>query len=129
MRYAEIKEIVNALTALGNEKLPIAYEIAKNIRKCNKILTEVDETVKELHTKFVDKDENGEVKQYTEGDKTFSKISDPDQLKAFNEEIAKIEVDEHEITFHKILFSKIENERLAANALAALIDTVIVDAL
>lgn len=127
MRYTEIAEIRNALQVLGNEKLPIAYEVAKNIRKCNRILDEVQDIVKELHGKYADKDEKGTVKQYEEDGKQLAKISDPAQLLAYQQELAKIDTEEHEIEFIKISSSKLDSEKLTGNILVPLIDVVIID--
>lgn len=127
MKYAEIFEIKNALTALGKEKLAVAYEVAKNIRICDKVLTETQEIAKELHTKFTDKDEKGEVKIYKDEEgRDITKISDAKLLAQYQEELKKLDSENHEITFIKINKAKLEAEKLSADMLIALIDTVIV---
>ena len=130
MRLLQITEIQRALTELGKEKLPVAYELAKNIRLCNEILTEAQELAKELHTKFADKDENGEVIIYEEEinntKQQISKISDPAQLTMYKAELDKLEAEEHEVAFKTIQASKITTA-LEANKLLSLVDIIVVE--
>jgi hypothetical protein len=124
MKFSEISGIKNALEQLGNERLPIWYEIAKNIRICNKVIDEVQAIAKELFEGFADKDENGKLKQFEENGRSVSKITDPEKLKAYSAEVEKLDKDDHEITFHKVSLKKIESEKLQANVLVPLLDTI-----
>lgn len=127
LRIAQIADIRVALNTLGKQTLPIAYELAKNSRICDIILKESDEILKELQKKYFDKDENGNLKNYSEEGKQIIKISDPALLKLFNVEFAKFDADLHEVTFVTISPNKLENQAIEANTLLPLIDTVIVD--
>lgn len=127
LRIAQIADIRVALNTLGKQTLPIAYELAKNSRICDIILKESDEILKELQKKYFDKDENGNLKNYSEEGKQIIKISDPALLKLFNVEFAKFDADLHEVTFVPISPNKLENQAIEANTLLPLIDTVIVD--
>ncbi|MFA6295596.1 MAG: hypothetical protein WC666_04235 [Candidatus Paceibacterota bacterium] len=129
MKYAEIFEIKLALDKLGKERLPIAFEVAKNLRIAKKILDETQEIAKELHAKFADKDEKGEIKTYKneEGGQEVSKITDADKLKEYQTELKKLDAEEHEVVFVKITKSQLAGEKLPAEILVSLIDTIITD--
>lgn len=128
MKYAEIFEIKLALEKLGKERLPVAFEVAKNIRVANKIITETQEIAKELHAKFADKDEKGETKVYKNDDgQEISKITDPAKLKEYQEELKKLDMEEHEPAFVKIKKSQLDGEKLPAEMLLALVDSIIVE--
>ena len=128
MKYAQIFEIKRDLQALGKERLPVAFEVAKNIRIADKILNETQEIAKELHTKFTDKDDKGEVKIYKdEENRDITKISDPEKLKQYQEELKKLDSEDHEVTFVKINKSQLAGEKLPAEMILALIDTIIVE--
>ncbi len=127
MKIDQITQIKNALNQLGNERLPIAYEIAKNIKTCDKVIDEVQTIVKELFEKYAEKDENGKLKNFEQDGQLMSKITDAEKLKEYNAELEKVRDDDHEITFHKVLLSKIEAEKLQANTLVPLLDTIFVE--
>lgn len=128
MKYAEIFEIKLALDKLGKERLPIAFEVAKNIRIANKILAETQEIAKELHAKFSDKDNKGEPVSYKDDEgREVSKITDTDKLKEYQVELKKLDTEEHEVTFVKINKAQLAGEKLPAEMLLALIDTIIVE--
>lgn len=128
MKYGEIFEIKLALEKLGKERLPIAFEVAKNIRLANKVLSETQEIAKELHTKFADKDEKGEVKSYkNEEGQDVAKISDPAKLKEYQDELKKLDSEEHDVPFVKINKSQLVGEKLPAEMLLALVDVIITE--
>jgi hypothetical protein len=128
MKYAEIFMIKDALQKLGKERLTVAFEIAKNIRACDKVLNEAQEIAKELHQKYADKDEKGEVKQYPDDKgQMLTKISDPALIKDYQVELAKLDTEEHEVVFTKIKKSQISAEKIPGEILVPLIDTVLVE--
>jgi len=128
MKYLQVVEIKNALTELGKERLPIAYEVAKNIRICNKIIDETSEISREMFEKFSDKDANEKPIQVPDdknnGQMTMT-ITDPMNLKMYQEELTKILNSEHLVEFIKIPKARIQNEKLTANVVVPLIDVVI----
>lgn len=130
MKYFQIVEIKNALTELGKERLPVAYEIAKNIRICNNAVQETQDINKALIEKFCDKNEDGTPKNYpVEGhpEQSQLKIGDPELLKQYSEEWMKALEAEHEMAFVKIPKIRIQSEKLLASVIVPLIDTVIED--
>jgi hypothetical protein len=128
MKYAEIFDIKLALEKLAKEPLKAAFEIAKDIRICTKLLDEGQELTRTLHAQFADRDEEGKIKQYEDEEKrAIAKISDPDKLKIYQEAIQKLNMEEHEVVFTKINKSKLETEKLSAEILIPLIDVIIVE--
>ena len=127
MKYAKIKLIEDSLTKLGNKELPIAFEIAKNLRACTKITEESEALFKEVFSKYADKDENGNLIQYSQDGKPTTKITGADKMEQFNVEVAKIDNEEHEIVFIKIPKSALSGKDLAANILVPLMDDLITE--
>lgn len=127
MKFVQIANIHQALNVLAQERLPVAYEIAKNIKECDKVITEVQELLKVLFQTYVDRDLSGNIITYTENDKQVNKISDPNQLKLYNEEIAKIDAEDHDIKLTPISGEKFAGKEIPATVLLPLLDTVIVD--
>ena len=128
MKFGQIASIHQALTVLGQERLPVAYEVAKNIKACEKVISEVQDLVKSLFQTYVDRDLSGNVIEYEEdGGKKVNKISDPKQLAAYQEEMNKIDAEDYEIKLATIPGSKFEGKEIAATVLMPLLDSVIVD--
>jgi hypothetical protein len=128
MKYLELIEIKNALTDLGKEKLPVAYEIAKNIRLCNNAIQETADVTKTLFESYADKDTKGVPINYpveNEPDKTQMRISDPEELKQYQLELFKALEADHVVEFVKIPKSKIQSEKLIASMVVPLIDVII----
>jgi hypothetical protein len=124
MRYAEIVEIHNALQTLGMEKLPIAYEIAKNIRRCTAVIREVQEVISQLVQKYAQKDSEGNIEFVEGGQPKFPNAEAKAQYRA---ELRKIDMDDsYKVDFHRIAFTRIENEKLGGAVLAPLLDHIIV---
>jgi hypothetical protein len=128
MKYFQILEVKNALTELGKERLPIAYEVAKNIRLCNKVIEETAELSREMFEKFADKDKDGKPVQVpdenNQGQMTM-KITDQANLLSYQEEIGKILNADHDMEFVKIPKVRIQSEKLTATTIVPLIDIVI----
>jgi hypothetical protein len=127
MRYVQIAMIHQALTALGQERLPVAYEVAKNLKACDKIMVEVRDLLTILFQKYVDRDLSGNIVEYEEDGQKRNKISDPEQLRQYNEEIAKIDAEDYEIKFTTIPGEKLAGKEIAASILLPLLDVVITD--
>lgn len=127
MKFVQIANIHQALNVLAQERLPVAYEIAKNIKECDKVITEVQELLKVLFQTYVDRDLSGNIIAYSENDKQVNKISDPAQLKLYTEEIAKIDAEDHDIKLTPISGEKFAGKEIPATVLLPLLDTVIVD--
>jgi hypothetical protein len=128
MKYIEILEIKNALTDLSKERLFVAYEIAKNIRRCNAAIEETQAINKALVEKFCDKDAEGNPKNYpVEGrtDQTQLKITDAELLKQYQEEWIKALDADHTIDFVKIPKMKIQSANLVGSTLVPLVDVII----
>jgi hypothetical protein len=130
MKYMQIIEIKTSLAELGKEKLPIAYEIAKNIRMCNQIIQETQDINKTLVEKFCDKSEDGTPKDYpveNHPEQTQLRIGDPELLKQYQEAWMKALDADHKVDFVKIPKLRIQSEKLLASMLVPLVDTVIED--
>lgn len=125
MRYQEIAEIRLALLELMNERLPVAYEIAKNIKECEKITTEVQELVTTMQQMYADKDEQGKIVTEKAVDGILVKFSDPARRDAYQREILKINQENHEIVFKKIQSSALKDINLPARILLPLVDIII----
>ena len=128
MNYFQILEIKNALIELGKERLPVAYEIAKNTRLCNQIIAETADLSRELFEKFADRDDNGNLIQYPDESKpmqTMLKIDDPEKLAQHQTERIKLLLAEHAVDFVKVPASSIQAVPLAAAILMPLLDSII----
>ena len=127
MTYIEIAELLDALIKLGERDLPIAYEIAKNIRACKVLVREGQEIAQELFNKFADKNPEGKFISYTEGDKQGYRITDGTKMDLYRAEIKKLEQQEHDLKLIPIPKTSISGKDLPANLLVPLIGTVILD--
>lgn len=127
MKYAEIMEVRDALVRLGEKDLPVAYEVAKNIRICNSILNETREILQDLHKKFADKDKDGNIIQYEENGQQVSKITDKEKLAQYQEELRKLDAEEHEVAFLKVSKASFAGKDVPGLVLVPLVDVVITD--
>jgi hypothetical protein len=127
MKYAEVFLIKTALEALGKLDLPVTFEVAKNIRACNVVLTEVQELAKELVEKYADRDEAGQLIVTKEGDFEKYKFNDLVKREHYNQEARKIDLFEHDIKLIKIKRSALPTTGIDISILVPLIDTVIID--
>ena len=131
MKHMQIVEIKNALTDLGRERLPIAYEIAKNLRICNNFIQETADLSKALFEQFADRDTEGNLINYPvetppgQPEQSQMKISDPAKLKAYQVELVKVLDADHEVDFVKIPKIRIQSEKLVASVVVPLIDVII----
>src|ERR1039458_6029669 len=137
IKYIKVLDIHEALVQLGNEKLNVAYEIAKNIRICRHPMEDIQGIVKELQEKLTDKDAEGNPvyetvpvgrggkQQIPKFDETNSESKK--RKKEFEAELKKIENDIHELNFHKIPYTKIKDVPLQGTILAPLLEYIIVD--
>lgn len=129
MRLVEIDKIKKSLDTLAKEPATIAYELAKNIRLCDAILTEANSIAQTIHNGFADKDADGKLIVYREEEtgKDLYKITDPAKAALFTTEMQKLETEEHNIPFVKIKRSQIKNMSILPTVLLPLIDCIIVD--
>ena len=127
MRFGQIAALQQALTVLGQERLPMAYEIAKNLKACDRVMIEVRELAQIIFQKYADRDLSGNIMEYDEDGKKQNKISDPEQLRMYNDEITKIDTEEHDIHLITIPGIKFAGKDIAAAVLLPLLDTVIMD--
>jgi len=128
MKYLQIVEIKSALTELSKERLPIAYEIAKNIRICNNAIQEMTELSRTIFENFADKDEDGNFIKHQVGDDPNNmqlKISNSDALNQYQIEFVKLLDVEHDVHFVMIPKARIQTENLLADVLIPLIDVII----
>lgn len=129
MKLYQIDQINKALKKLAETDLPIAYELAKNIRACETILDESNEIARELHSRFADKNEKGELIQYPQDGKEYSRITDTSKALLYTHELAKIEAVEHDIKLVPISKTIFEGKQIPGltNLLIPLIGTIIID--
>lgn len=125
MRYPEILEIRIALMELINERLPVAYEIAKNIKSCEKVITEVQELVTTIQQLYADKDEHGKIITEQTADGIIVKFSEPLRREAYQKEILKINQEDYKLDFKRIKSSSLKDIHLPARILLPLVDTII----
>jgi hypothetical protein len=127
MKTTQILEIRESLIRLGDRDLPFAYEIAKNLKLCTAVATEVQELQKDIYNKLVDKDEEGKPLQYQdEKQGTITKITDPSKIEQYNTELNKLFNEDREVAFVKIPRAEIKAS-VPANWLVPLIGTVITE--
>jgi hypothetical protein len=125
MKFNELVALKNALEALGKERLPIAYELAKNIHLADQAINEAQELARELYTKFVDRDENGDVIPYMDQEgQQITRITDTTNLNAYLVEIKKMESVDYEINFVKIGKSTLAKKDLLAEQLIPLLSII-----
>jgi hypothetical protein len=153
MKIKELRPILAALVALGEEKIDFWYDVAKNTRRVKKAVTGADEIKSDLELKSfqckngrvklfgMTKDDDGKMveKEYsddnrhlfTENTMLYKKFVDDEAEATFNEEVKKIENDEATVEFHVIPLSKFKKEEkfieLPSNPIAELLDTVITE--
>lgn len=125
MKYQEIAEIRLALLELMNERLPVAYEIAKNIKECEKVTSEVQELVTTMQQMYADKDEQGKIVTEKTADGVLVKFSETDRRDAYQREILKINQEDHTVVFKKINSSSLKDVKLPARILLPLVDIII----
>jgi hypothetical protein len=121
MTLEQILLIKNSLTFLSKERLFAAYEIAKNLRECDKIIEESKLLSQKLFEMHADKDEDGNF--IYEENKV--KITDEAAIKRYQEEVRKIIETEHNLIFIKIPSAKLSNEKLPAEILIPLLGVII----
>lgn len=129
MKYLQLEQIQRALTELGKERLPIAYEIARNLQLCNKVLGEVTDISRQLFEQYADKDASGkfvQVPQDGNPSNLMLKISDPAKLSLYQVEMQKLANEDHSIEFVKIPMDALKGEKLTAEFLLPLLDVIIV---
>jgi len=63
MKYSieDLKDLYSGLVQLGNENLPIAYAVAKNLNKVETKLKEADKDINKMRELLLAKDEKGEL--------------------------------------------------------------------
>jgi hypothetical protein len=135
MKLAELATIKAALEGLGKQKLPIWYEIAKNLKAVNKVLNDANEVRQDLWNKYADKVEGTEeVKEYIgeagtpEAGKPYTKITDKADLKECMAQMkAMDEDDSFTVNFHRILASRVSAKDLEGLYGEPLIDVVFVE--
>jgi hypothetical protein len=128
MNYTEIQNVKQALLKISSERLPIAYEIAKNLKLCNKIIAETDEIMMEIYKKYADKDEKGELRVYHDpSEKEMYKISDNEKLLEYQQALNKLYSEEHDVKFITISKTTLIGQSLYATDLLPLLDIIIVD--
>lgn len=134
MKLAQLIEIKEKLETIGKLKLPIWYEIAKNLKAVNKVLDEANELRMAIWEKFADKDEAGKVKEYIgekgtpEEGKPYSKITDKAVLAECMAELKNMDDDDtFEVKFHRILKDRISQKDLEGGDFVPLIDVIVVE--
>jgi len=128
MKFQQIMECKLALEALSSEyNLPIAYELAKNLKRTVKVLNDATDIAKDIGRKFAET-EGENFKRDKDGMLIFKS---PEDKVAYDAEIAKLNHDDLEIEFHKIPIRKIkkyiEEHGIKGVYLAPLIDVVFID--
>lgn len=105
MKYAQIAEVRWAIQGLSTEyTLTIAYQLAKNLVKCKKVMDEIQDLVTDITKQHAVLDAQGNV---TYLDKKMVFKSEEDE-KITNELIEKVNQDEFVLELHKVPFSRIE---------------------
>lgn len=127
LKFPVLVEVQRALETLGQQQLPVSYEIARNLKSIRRVVDEQQEIARSLYEKFADKEDDGSLKRYVVGEQMKLKISDPKLFIAYNLEVKKIDETEHEVTLYPIAWSKIEKFDLQGNAIAPLLDIIIID--
>ena len=126
MKLKEIQEIHKSLQKLGEERLPIGYELARNLKLCNNVIKDYEEVASSLFSQYGDKNDSGELVNYAgESGQVLLKISDPVLLEQYQKELQKLQGEEHNIKFLKIPKSKLDGRALEGNTLVPLLDVII----
>lgn len=133
MKYSieDLKDLYSGLVQLGNENLPIAYAVAKNLNKVETKLKEADKDINKMRELLLAKDEKGELIKFVidsqkndfvydedgkrviatpdfkpeNGQITSTAIAE-DKIEEFEKELLAIQQSEVEIDFYKITAAK-----------------------
>jgi len=133
MKYSieDLKDLYSGLVQLGNENLPIAYAVAKNLNKVETKLKEADKDINKMRELLLAKDEKGELIKFVidsqkndfvydedgkrviatpdfkpeAGQITSTAIAE-DKIEEFEKELLAIQQSEVEIDFYKITAAK-----------------------
>ena len=127
MKYAEVENIRNHLVILGQDQLPVGYEIGKNIHRCDQVIDEVDKVVEKLVQQYADKGDDGRV-LYGPADASGRRkpVMPPEKELALQEQLDKVNDDDsHVVRFHKIPEDRIKSLSLRGAALGPLFGTII----
>lgn len=127
MKYREILVIRQVLDMLAQDSMPAAFELAKNIRICDKIIKDGNELSSTLYDKYADRDDKGEIKVYEDNGKQVKKITNKTKETEFSAEYEKLLNDEHEVTFSKISSAKLADTKLKPMLLVPLLDVILID--
>lgn len=133
MKYSieDLKDLYSGLVQLGNENLPIAYAVAKNLNKVETKLKEADKDINKMRELLLAKDEKGELIKfvidqqksdfvYDESGKRVIATPDlklepgqiastaiaEDKLEEFEKALLAIQQSEVEVDFYKITAAK-----------------------
>jgi hypothetical protein len=126
MKVAKLQSILGALQALGQQKLPIGYEIAKNIRRCEQALAETNDVVKALVRKHAVKRPDGEPSYEVRGDRMFP-VFDEENRGLYAAEIRKVDEESVEVDLHRVLVARLEGIPVEGSLLAPLLGYVFVE--
>jgi intergrase/recombinase len=138
LTYAEIKQGRNALSMLGSlPQVPESYPIAKNLKRFNRAIKDVDEIASELYLKAVEKDEEGNPRMFDkavtdkDGETKETRITDKKLLKDYADQMEKLNKDKHEIDIHQVPYDRfkkyVDEKGIDSNILAPLLDVFIID--
>lgn len=133
MKYSieDLKDLYSGLVQLGNENLPIAYAVAKNLNKVETKLKEADKDINKMRELLLAKDEKGELIKFVidsqkndfvydedgkrviatpdfkpeAGQITSTAIAE-DKIEEFEKELLAIQQSEVEVDFYKITAAK-----------------------
>ena len=133
MKYSieDLKDLYSGLVQLGNENLPIAYAVAKNLNKVETKLKEADKDINKMRELLLAKDEKGELIKFVidqqksdfvydevgkrvivtpdlklEAGQIASTAIAEDKLEEFEKELLAIQQSEVEVDFYKITAAK-----------------------
>lgn len=128
LKIEELKELYSGLVQLGNENLPIAYAVGKNLNKVESELRKADKDIAKFRDLLLAKDENGNLIKFVieEGDflledgkrviatpdfkpsanQIVSTAIAEDKIEEFQEGLKAIDETEVEINLYKITADK-----------------------
>ena len=129
LKYFEIMQVHKALDNISNKVIYGAtYEIVRNLKTLNDIITSNTALMQTLYKKFADVDENGNLKIYDEPNgQQMNRISDPEKLAEFNKELEKLSNEDYDVELKTIPTSIINKLDIPSKDILPLLDIVFVD--
>lgn len=125
LSYVDLMEIIEALAKLGEErKLPVAVEVARNLRIIQTHMKELNEDIKTLQNQWAKKDENGHLVSRNE-DGTGLVFETPEDERSYRAAVVDLHDQPVEVSFITFDIERLKKVEVSALVVAPLLGRVI----